>query len=74
MHIASLLGVKVVSVWGATHPSLGFSPLGNIKGVVKLNDNELGCQPCSVFGNKPCSRGDYACMEKIGIEKVLEKI
>jgi ADP-heptose:LPS heptosyltransferase len=74
MHIASLLGVKVVSVWGATHPSLGFSPLSNINGIVKLNDNELSCQPCSVFGNKPCSRGDYACMKRIDVEKVLEKI
>ena len=24
MHIASLLGITVVSVWGATHPFAGF--------------------------------------------------
>lgn len=71
MHIASLLGVKVVSVWGATHPSLGFSPLGNTQNVVKLPNNELDCQPCSVFGNVPCSRGDHACMERISVKEVL---
>lgn len=74
MHIASLLGVKVVSIWGATHPSLGFAPLGNENNVVQLPNNELICQPCSVFGNIPCSRGDHACMERIKVNQVIDKI
>lgn len=74
MHIASLLGVKVVSVWGATHPSLGFSPLGNEKNIVQLPNETLNCQPCSVFGNVPCSRGDHACMKRITVKKVLDKV
>ena len=74
MHTASLLGVKVVSIWGSTHPSLGFSPLGNEKNIVQLDNNELNCQPCSVFGNIPCSRGDHACMERIAVKQVIEKI
>jgi ADP-heptose:LPS heptosyltransferase len=74
MHIASLLGVKVVSIWGSTHPSLGFSPLGNEQNIVQLPNNELNCQPCSVFGNIPCSRGDHACMKGVSIQAVLTKI
>lgn len=74
MHIASLLGVKVVSIWGATHPSLGFSPLVNVKNIVQLPNNELNCQPCSVFGNIPCSRGDHACMKRVTVEMVIGKL
>ncbi|MDR3184869.1 MAG: glycosyltransferase family 9 protein [Prevotellaceae bacterium] len=60
MHLASFVGVPVVSVWGATHPFAGFT------GWKQASENcvqiELPCRPCSVFGNKPCYRGDYACM------------
>lgn len=62
MHMASLFGVRTVSVWGATHPFAGF--LGydqKMADVVQRED--LDCRPCSIFGNKPCKRVDYACME-----------
>jgi ADP-heptose:LPS heptosyltransferase len=29
MHIAAMLGVKVITLWGATHPYAGFYPLIN---------------------------------------------
>lgn len=75
MHLASLLGVKAVSIWGATHSFAGFGPLnGNDKYKVEIPVNELDCRPCSVFGNKPCHRGDFACMERISVEMVREKI
>ena len=72
MHLASLFGVPVVSVWGATHPLAGFY------GWAQPTDNaiqiDLYCRPCSVFGNKPCYRGDHACMEQLAEEKILEKV
>jgi hypothetical protein len=34
----------------------------------------LPCRPCSVFGNKPCLRGDFACMQGIAPETVVERI
>jgi len=72
MHLASLFGVTVVSVWGATHPFTGFygwaQPAEN---AVQIG---LYCRPCSVFGNKPCYRGDHACMEQLPEEKIMEKI
>lgn len=73
MHMASILGLKVVSVWGSTHPSLGFAPFNNEKGIVRTK-LELTCQPCSVFGNKPCERGDHICMTSIETKDVLKKI
>jgi hypothetical protein len=34
----------------------------------------LSCRPCSVFGNKPCYRGDFACMELITADMVMQRI
>jgi ADP-heptose:LPS heptosyltransferase len=61
MHLASFVGVPVVSVWGATHPFAGFT--GWKQSPENCMQIELPCRPCSVFGNKPCPRGDYACMD-----------
>lgn len=75
MHLAALAGVPVISIWGATHPFAGFGPIGdNEKYMVQISTHQLTCRPCSVFGNKPCWRGDHACMEWIDPEMVLEKI
>lgn len=72
MHLASLFGVKVISIWGATHPFAGFYGWGqDIKNAIQT---ELYCRPCSVFGNKPCYRGDHACMEQLNEEDVLKRI
>jgi len=72
MHLASLYGVPVVSVWGATHPFAGFYGWGQPdENAVQI---DLYCRPCSVFGNKPCYRGDHACMEVLPEEMVRKKI
>ncbi len=63
MHLASLKGVKVLSVWGATHPFAGFLGFGQDEdNCVQI---DLPCRPCSVYGNKQCYRGDFACMQLI---------
>lgn len=72
MHLASLFGVPVVSVWGATHPFAGFYGWG--QPAENAVQNDLYCQPCSVFGNKPCYRGDHACMQQLPEEKIIEKV
>lgn len=73
MHMGSLLGMDVISVWGATHPYAGFLGLGQSPdNVVQIE--ELECRPCSVYGNKPCYRGDYACLNKIKAEDIFSKI
>ncbi|MDR0891339.1 MAG: glycosyltransferase family 9 protein [Mediterranea sp.] len=72
MHLASLVGVPVVSVWGATHPYAGFMGWQqSIDNAVQLG---LPCRPCSVFGQKPCWRGDYACLHGIDPQWVIEKV
>jgi ADP-heptose:LPS heptosyltransferase len=72
MHLASIYGVPVVSIWGATHPFAGF--YGWKQDVKNIVQADLFCRPCSVFGNKPCYRGDHACMEMISNQLILDKI
>ncbi len=72
MHLASLVGTPVVSVWGATHPYAGFFGFGqDPDNAVQI---ELSCRPCSVYGNKPCFRKDYACLNGISPDMVVRKI
>lgn len=72
MHLASLVRVPVVSIWGATHPYAGFMPWGEERTTVIQTD--LPCRPCSIFGNKPCWRKDYACMCYIDPQKIVEEV
>ena len=72
MHLASLVCLPVVSVWGATHPYCGFT--GWKQRQEDIVQADLPCRPCSVFGNRPCMRGDYACFSAITPDMILEKI
>jgi ADP-heptose:LPS heptosyltransferase len=77
MHLASLVGTKVVSIWGPTHPFLGFSPYNNKDYMVQVSIEELPCRPCTVYGklktesNKKCAR---KAMKGISIEMIMNKI
>lgn len=72
MHLASLTGTPVVSIWGATHPYAGFVGWGQKDSNILQAD--LPCRPCSIYGNKPCKRGDMECMHLISPESVIGKI
>jgi len=72
MHLASLVGTRVISVWGATHPYAGF--LGWQQSEDDCVQLAMPCRPCSVFGNKPCERGDFACMNNIDEEQIIKRI
>ena len=72
MHLASLTATPVVSIWGATHPYAGFMGYGQPSDHVLQAD--LSCRPCSIFGNKPCRRGDYACLHAISPAAVADKL
>ena len=72
MHLASLVAVPVVSVWGATHRYAGFLGYGqSVENVVEL---DMPCRPCSVFGQKPCHRGDYACLNDLPPQAIVDRV
>lgn len=73
MHMAGLAGTPhIVSVWGATHPSAGFSPWKPEK--TECIGVEMDCRPCSVYGNKPCRFGDYRCLASIQPDRIIESV
>ena len=72
MHMASLVNVPVVSIWGATHPLAGF--MGYHQSLDNVVQTDMDCRPCSIYGQKPCKYGDYRCMTAITPQMIVEKI
>jgi ADP-heptose:LPS heptosyltransferase len=76
MHLASLTSTKVVSVWGPTHPFLGFRPLFNEEFIVQLSNEEFNERPISIYGKirkKDKVKAEQS-MSRIDPERVIEKI
>lgn len=72
LHLATMMGVRTVSIWGATHPKAGFAPEGTI-----VIQKEMACRPCSIYGNKPCKYGDLRCMDIVTdciVESIMENM
>lgn len=75
MHLAALLGIPLLSIWGGTHPDVGFGPYGKGKeSILQISREELPCRPCSVYGKEKCYRGDFACLTKITPDYVVKQI
>ena len=73
-HIAAMLGIKVISLWGATHPFAGFSPFNQpIENCLVSDREKYPLLPTSVYGNKKVAGYDDV-MRSISVEKVVEKI
>lgn len=72
MHLASLVGVPVISIWGATAPLCGF--LGWKQKIEDTICLKKRCQPCSVAGGHRCKRGDLACLNDIEPNDIVQKV
>ncbi|MXW03791.1 MAG: lipopolysaccharide heptosyltransferase II [Gemmatimonadetes bacterium] len=68
MHVATAVGTPVIGVFGATHPRLGFAPVGPADAAVTL---DLPCSPCSLHGNRACRFRTHACMEELDPRRVV---
>jgi ADP-heptose:LPS heptosyltransferase len=52
-HIAAMQGVKVITLWGATHPFAGFKPFNQpMENCLVSNRERFPLLPTSVYGNK----------------------
>ena len=79
MHLSSITGTNVVSIWGPTHHFTGFGPLNNEDYIVEISYKNLKCRPCSIYGkvNAKTSLCAKESMSKIKPEmviKILNKI
>ena len=72
MHLASLMAVPVVSVWGATHPYSGF--LGWKQSINNCVGVDFSCRPCTAHSDRKCKYGDYRCLESLHSSKIIEVI
>jgi ADP-heptose:LPS heptosyltransferase len=71
-HLASLVGLRAISVWCATHPMIGFMGWKqNPNDIIQRND--LRCRPCTCHGINHCRYGNYACRE-IEAETIIKQI
>jgi ADP-heptose:LPS heptosyltransferase len=69
LHLATGVGTPAVAVFGPTAPSQGFGPMGPRSAIVERHG--LWCRPCSPHGPMTCPMGHHACMESIGVDRVL---
>ena len=73
-HIAAMLGVKVITLWGATHPYAGFSPFNQPLENALVSDRNLFPKlPTSVYGNKKVENYEDA-MRTIPVDKIVSSI
>ena len=73
-HIAAMLGIKVITLWGATHPFTGFAPFNQPFENCLVSDREkFPLLPTSVYGNKKVE-GYQDAMRSIPVETILKKI
>lgn len=74
MHLASMLGVRVISIWCATHPAAGFLGIGQSPNDC-LQDDSLTCRPCSIFGKvKSCKLGGFPCRSSLSPEQIITHV
>lgn len=73
-HIAAMLGIKVITLWGATHPFAGFAPFNQpLENCITSDRNQYPLLPTSVYGNKKVV-GYEDVMRSISVEKVVSCI
>ena len=75
LHMAALVGTKVISIWGGTDPLGGFSAWMQPDNFsIRIPVDELTCRPCTIYGKGECKRLDFACMIWLTPEMVYQKI
>ena len=73
-HIAAMLGVKVITLWGATHPFAGFKPFNQPDDFCITSDRaQFPFLPTSVYGNKKVA-GYENVMRSILPITIIDKI
>ncbi|MFD2553288.1 glycosyltransferase family 9 protein [Sphingobacterium tabacisoli] len=72
MHMASLVGTRCVSVWGATHPFAGFLGYGQqYDDIIQI---EHPNRPSSVYGNKPCDCDGTEAIDLVSSQMIIDHI
>ncbi|WP_273289666.1 glycosyltransferase family 9 protein [Winogradskyella sp.] len=73
-HLAAMLGKKVITIWGVTHPFAGFAPFNQTEDYALVaNREQYPLIPTSVYGNK-FPEGYENAAGSISVDEVIAKI
>lgn len=73
-HLAAMLGIKVVTIWGVTHPFAGFAPFNQPEEYALLADrNQFPKIPTSIYGNT-YPKGYKLAAGSISPKTIIDKI
>ncbi len=77
-HLAAMLGKKVITIWGVTHPFAGFAPFNQpIDFALTANRDQFPLIPTSIYGNKfpeGYEKAASSVSEAVIISKIKEVI
>ncbi len=73
-HIAAMLGVNTITLWGATHPFSGFAPFNQpLANALTSDRTQFPKLPTSVYGNKRVAGYEQA-MRSISPQDIIAKL
>ncbi len=66
LHVAAALKhPNLFTIWGSTHPGLGFTPYQT--SFTAIENRDLACRPCSTQGSNVCPLGHFNCMNSLDL-------
>lgn len=73
-HLAAMLGKKVITIWGVTHPFAGFAPFNQPNDyALTANREQFPLIPTSVYGNK-FPEGYENAAGSVLVEDIISKV
>ena len=73
-HMAAMFGVKVVTIWGVTHPYAGFAPFGQLEKNNLLADQKKYPKiPTSIYGNE-YPEGYELAIGTISVKRIIKTV
>lgn len=79
MHIAAAYKKPIISLWGNTTPEMGMFPYYGFNDLTNrvapqsiiIQNNDLGCRPCSKIGYDKCPKGHFKCMNQLDVATMV---
>ncbi|MBQ9440755.1 MAG: glycosyltransferase family 9 protein [Paludibacteraceae bacterium] len=72
-HLAALVGLHVITVWGGTAPSNGFCAWKQQETNFIEPARRLNCRPCTLNGRKRCRRKTFECLTRYTAQQIIDK-
>ena len=71
-HLSSLVRLRAVSVWCATHPCIGFMGWKQSPDDI-IQHTDLSCRPCTCHGTNRCRYRNFAC-KQFNANDIIQRI